>query len=59
MITSSKAAKLIPNIVLAILTLICVIPLLLLLTASFTDEQALITNGYSFFPQKFSLASYQ
>ena len=54
MITSSKAAKIIPNIVLTILTLICVIPLLLLLMASFTDEQTLTMNGYSFFPAKFS-----
>ena len=59
MITSSKAAKIIPNVVLAILTLLCVIPLLLLLMASITDEQTLTMNGYSFFPAKFSAASYQ
>jgi putative aldouronate transport system permease protein len=27
--------------------------------ASFTDEQALLVNGYSFFPEKFSLAPYR
>ena len=59
MITSSKAAKILPNVVLAILTLLCVIPLLLLLMASITDEQTLTMNGYSFFPAKFSAASYQ
>lgn len=42
-----------------ILTLACVLPLLLLVMASITDEQMLIVNGYSFLPEKFSLASYQ
>lgn len=59
MITSSKAAKIIPNVVLTILTLSCVLPLLLLLMASITDEQVLIANGYSFIPKEFSAAAYQ
>ena len=37
----------------------CVLPLLLLVIASFTDEAVLTANGYSFFPEKFSLGSYQ
>lgn len=59
MITTSKASKVIPHIVMVILTLACVLPLLLLVMASITDEQMLIVNGYSFLPEKFSLASYQ
>ena len=42
-----------------ILTLLCVLPMLLLVMASFTDEATLTANGYSFFPQKFSTASYE
>ena len=51
MITTSKSAKIIPHIVLIILTLVCLLPLLLLLMASLTDEQTLMLNGYSFFPE--------
>ena len=59
MITSSKTSKIVPHVVMIILTLSCVLPLLLLTMASFTDEQILTKNGYSFFPEKMSLASYQ
>lgn len=59
MITTSKLSKIIPHVVLAILTLFCILPLLLLALASFTDEQTLIAYGYSFFPKKFSLGAYK
>ncbi len=59
MITSGKASKIVPNVVMVILTLLCVLPMLLLVMASFTDEATLTANGYSFFPQKFSTASYE
>ena len=36
----------------------CVLPMLLLVMASFTEEATLTANGYSFFPAKFSTASY-
>ena len=41
------------------LVLCCVLPFLLMVMASFTEEQTLIRNGYSFFPEKFSLETYQ
>lgn len=59
MITSGKASKIVPNVVMIILTLLCVLPMLLLVMASFTDEATLTANGYSFFPEKFSTASYE
>jgi len=37
----------------------CVLPFLLLLTSSVTDESTIIKNGYSFFPEKFSLEAYR
>lgn len=37
----------------------CVLPFLLLLTSSITDEQTIIQKGYSFFPEKFSLDAYR
>jgi len=49
----------VPHIILMLLTLICLLPLILLIMASFTDEQTLVVNGYSFFPEKFSLHAYE
>ncbi|MBB3128188.1 putative aldouronate transport system permease protein [Paenibacillus rhizosphaerae] len=36
----------------------CLVPFLLLILASFTDEDAIIREGYSFFPSEWSLDSY-
>jgi putative aldouronate transport system permease protein len=47
------------NFVLMILALTCILPFVLLVIASFTDESALIRNGYTFFPEKLSLTAYE
>lgn len=47
------------NIVLMLVTIGMTLPLLLLFMSSITDESTLIVNGYSFFPQKFSLGAYE
>ncbi len=39
-------------------SLICVLPLLLVVIVSFTDESAILRNGYSFFPQIWSTDAY-
>ena len=59
MITTSKTARVIPHIVLVLMTVLALLPILLLFVASITDEQELIKNGYSFFPKKLSLYSFQ
>jgi putative aldouronate transport system permease protein len=46
------------NAVLMILALASIMPFLLLVIASLTDESALLLNGYSFFPERFSLNAY-
>lgn len=38
---------------------LCLFPMLLVLMISVTDEDALLRNGYSFFPEKFSLYAYK
>lgn len=38
---------------------ICLLPMLLVLMISVTDEDAILRNGYSFFPEKFSLYAYK
>ena len=39
-------------------TLCALLPFILLIIASFTDETAAVTNGYSFFPEKWSIGAY-
>ncbi|WP_020617175.1 carbohydrate ABC transporter permease [Paenibacillus daejeonensis] len=38
---------------------ICLLPMLLVLMISITDEDAILRNGYSFFPDNFSLYAYK
>lgn len=47
------------NIILSILALASILPFLLLVISSFTEETTLTLNGYSFFPEKFSLNAYE
>ena len=47
------------HIVLIILSLLAVIPFFLLIISSFTDNNTLIANGYSFTPAKWSIYAYQ
>lgn len=46
------------HIVLIILSLSAILPFLLMIISSFTDDTTLVRYGYSFFPQKLSLAAY-
>jgi len=42
-----------------IFTLICLLPMVLTFIVSITDETAIMRNGYSFTPEKFSLYAYE
>jgi putative aldouronate transport system permease protein len=46
------------TIILTLLVIIAMLPIALIVIASFTDESALIANGYSFAPAKWSLDAY-
>ena len=59
MVENNKIQQTVFHTVLILLTLCCVLPFLLLFISSFTSEDALIRNGYSFFPQEWSIATYQ
>lgn len=41
-----------------LLSVAIVAPFLLIVSVSFTDEKALMANGYSFFPSRFSIVAY-
>lgn len=58
MVTHNKVGQTILHIILILLALCCLLPFLLLVTSSFTEEATLMKNGYSFFPEVFSLESY-
>lgn len=49
----------ISNIILIFLSLSCLLPFLLLVISSFTEEKTLIYYGYKFFPKKVSLDAYK
>lgn len=46
-------------IVLTCMSLLALLPFVLLIIASFTDETAAIRNGFSFFPEQWSLSAYE
>jgi len=54
----SKAFNRVATIILAILVTITLLPILLIVIASFTKESALLQNGYSFLPKEWSLDAY-
>ena len=47
------------NIILAVLSLICVVPFIFVIIISFTDEASLAMNGYRFIPEKLSFYAYE
>lgn len=55
----SRQFQLLINIIMMIIVLTVVLPFLLVFISSVTDENVLIRNGYSFFPEKISLYAYQ
>lgn len=42
-----------------IYSLLCIIPLILVIMVSISDETAIVKNGYSFWPSQFSFAAYE
>lgn len=45
--------------VLILFSVACIIPFILLISASLTDQNAVIANGYSLIPREFSTAAYE
>jgi len=47
------------HVVMLLVTISVILPFLLLMMSSLTDENVLLSKGYSFLPEKFSLAAYE
>ncbi len=54
----SKTFNRVATVILTLLVAATLLPIILIVLASFTAETALIRNGYSFFPEEFSLDAY-
>ncbi|MDN5314325.1 MAG: putative aldouronate transport system permease protein [Clostridiales bacterium] len=59
MVKKDKGFQISANIIMMLLSLICLIPFILMFVSSVTDENVLLQNGYSFFPEKLSLDTYR
>ncbi len=55
----SAVSNIILNIFYVLLSLVCLLPILLVVAISFTDENEILLNGYNLIPQKFSLKAYE
>ena len=55
----TKIYDLIGHIIMTILTLVAIIPIMLMVISSLTDNTSLLQNGYSFFPEKWSSYAYE
>ncbi len=54
----SKTFGRVATVILTVLVVITLLPILLIVIASFSSENSLIQNGYSYFPKEWSLDSY-
>ena len=56
--TESKSFNRASTIILTVLVIVAMLPILLIVVASFSSETSLIRNGYSFWPESWSLDAY-
>ena len=54
-----KAFNILSYTLIALVALICLIPFLMVIIGSFTEEKEIIANGFSFFPKELSLEAYK
>ncbi|MEC0227636.1 carbohydrate ABC transporter permease [Paenibacillus alba] len=59
MIIKSRISLFMIHMALLLSSIACIIPIVLVLTASFTKESTILTEGYSLFPSEISLEAYQ
>lgn len=59
MVDRGKTFQIVANLVMILLVLFCLIPFVLLVVSSITQETALVRNGYSFIPEKIDFSAYK
>lgn len=55
----SKGTNIAINVFFSFYSILCLLPIVLIVMISFSDEKSVLVNGYSFFPEKFSLSAYR
>jgi putative aldouronate transport system permease protein len=55
----SATTDIIINVIFMLMGLACLVPLLLVVAVSITEEQSIVVNGYRFWPASFSLEAYR
>jgi len=55
----SIVSKVLINLFLTVFSVCCLIPFMIVISSSFTQEQMIIENGYSIFPRQFTLLAYK
>ena len=55
----NSAAQIVAYVIFSLVSLVCVLPIVLMAVASFTDNDTLNLYGYSFFPEEWSLEDYE
>lgn len=59
MVEKNKSFQIGANIVMALASLACLLPFLLMISSSITSENALLQHGYSFFPRGLDFSAYK
>ena len=57
--TSSTGSKIMIHVILGLLAVFCLLPIVFVISISFSNEKDLIRNGYAMFPRVFSLEAYR
>ena len=57
--TSTIVFEIITYAMLALGAIVCVLPFIIILSGSFTDNTTILTKGYSILPRDFTFAAYQ
>ena len=55
----NSAAQIVAYVIFSLVSLVCVLPIVVMAVASFTDNDTLNLYGYSFFPEEWSLEAYE
>lgn len=56
---SDKLISMVVHTLIVLFCLLCVIPFIVAISASFADERELLRTGYSFWPRSFSMSAYE
>ena len=59
MAAQERGHNILINCIMIVVSAICLMPLILLIIVSFSSENSLVVNGYSFWPSEWSIAAYQ